>query len=71
VLIGFQQKGKHCTLRSITYEVYLERRIASPMESQFSYLFTGRMIKLTVVIVEAHHCCQLHTKLYPTFFSLG
>jgi hypothetical protein len=26
--------------------------------------------KLTVVITEAYHCCQLHTKCYPTFFSL-
>jgi hypothetical protein len=23
------------------------------------------------VIIEAHHCCQLHTKFYLTFFSLG
>jgi hypothetical protein len=35
------------------------------------YLFTKRVIKLTVVIIEAYHCCQLHTKLYQTFFLLG
>jgi hypothetical protein len=28
-------------------------------------------IKLTAVIIEAYHCCQLHTKFYLTFFSLG
>jgi hypothetical protein len=27
--------------------------------------------KLTVVIIEAYHCCQLHTRFYRTFFSLG
>jgi hypothetical protein len=30
-----------------------------------------RVIKLSVVIIGAYHCCQLHTKFYPTFFSLG
>jgi hypothetical protein len=30
-----------------------------------------RVIKLTVVIVEVYHCCQLHTKFYQIFFSLG
>jgi hypothetical protein len=35
------------------------------------YLLTKRVIKLTVVIIEACHCCQLHTKFYQTFFYLG
>jgi hypothetical protein len=26
------------------------------------YLFTEKVIKQTVVIIEAYHCCQLHTK---------
>jgi hypothetical protein len=39
--------------------------------SQLSYLFTKRMIKQTVIIIEAYHCCQVNTKFYPTFFSLG
>jgi hypothetical protein len=30
-----------------------------------------RVIKLTAVIIEAYHCCQLHTKFYQTFFSIG
>jgi hypothetical protein len=29
------------------------------------------VIKLTAIIMEAYHCCQLHTKFCPTFFSLG
>jgi hypothetical protein len=32
---------------------------------------TRRVIKLTIVIIEAYHSCQLHTKFYETFFSLG
>jgi hypothetical protein len=30
-----------------------------------------RVLKLTVIIIEAYHCCQLHTKCYQTFFCLG
>jgi hypothetical protein len=33
------------------------------------YQFTRRVIKPTAVIVEANHCCQLHTKFYPVSFS--
>jgi hypothetical protein len=40
-------------------------------KSQLWYLFTKRVIKLIVVIFEAYHCTQLHTKFYPTFFFLG
>jgi hypothetical protein len=40
-------------------------------KSQLSYPFTKRVIKLTVVTSEAYYFCQLHTELYPTFFSLG
>jgi hypothetical protein len=31
----------------------------------------GQIIKLTIVITEAYHCCQLHIKFYPNFFCLG
>jgi hypothetical protein len=40
-------------------------------KSQLLYLFIKRVIKLTAVIIEVYHCCQLHTKFYLTFFSLG
>jgi hypothetical protein len=29
-----------------------------------------RMKKMTVVITEGYHCCQLHTKFYQTFLLL-
>jgi hypothetical protein len=35
------------------------------------YQFTRKAIKLTVIIIEAYHCYQLHTKLYPLLFSQG
>jgi hypothetical protein len=38
-------------------------------KSELSYLFTKTVIKLIAVITETYHCCQLHTKLYPIFFS--
>jgi hypothetical protein len=56
-----------------TYYADLEqRRIASPLERVSCDTYSqNRVIKLTIVIIEAYHCCQLHTKLYPTFISLG
>jgi hypothetical protein len=38
--------------------------------NQLLHLFTRRKIKLTVVIIEAYHCCQLYIKMYPAFSSL-
>jgi hypothetical protein len=40
-------------------------------KSQMWYLSTRRLVRWTVVITGAYHCCQLHTKFYRTFFSLG
>jgi hypothetical protein len=39
--------------------------------NQLSCLFTKRVIKRSAVIIGAYDCCQLHTKFYPTSFSLG
>jgi hypothetical protein len=30
-----------------------------------------KVIKLTVIIIEAYHCCRSHTKFYQTFILLG
>jgi len=30
------------------------------------YLLISRVIKQIVVIIEAYHICQVHTKFYPT-----
>jgi hypothetical protein len=58
---------QHYILRSIN----LKKNCPTSRRNQLSYLFTKSVIKLSVVIIRAHHCCQLHTKFYPTFFSLG
>jgi hypothetical protein len=34
-------------------------------------LFARRVIKQIVVIIEAHHFCQTHTKFYPTSYHQG
>jgi hypothetical protein len=34
-------------------------------KSLLLYPFSRRVIKLTIVIIVGHHCCQLHTKCYP------
>jgi hypothetical protein len=38
---------------------------------QLWYLAKEIVLKLTVVITQAYHCCQLHTKFCHTFFSIG
>jgi hypothetical protein len=38
---------------------------------QLLYQFTRMAIKVTVVIIGGYHCCQLHTKFYPIFYSQG
>jgi hypothetical protein len=34
------------------------------------YQFTRRVTELTVVVIVGYYCYQLHTKLYPIFFSI-
>jgi hypothetical protein len=35
------------------------------------YVFVRRVIKLTALITQERHCCQLHTQFFPTFFCPG
>jgi hypothetical protein len=58
------------TLRSEIHKL-IKKNCLTSGKSQLWYLFTKRVIKLTVVIIKAFRCCQLHTKFYETFFSLG
>jgi len=32
------------------------------------YIIINRMIDLTIIINQVHHCYQLHSQFYPTFF---
>ena len=43
----------------------IRRKCLSSGRSLSLYLFIRRVIKQTVVITEAYHLCQLHTKCYP------
>ena len=40
-------------------------------KSQTLYLFIRRVIKQTVVNIQAYHLCQQHTKFYPTSCCQG
>jgi hypothetical protein len=59
--------GIHKLIKLIWNKEELPHQWKSPLR----YLFTKRAIKLTVVITEAYHCSQIHTKFYQIFFSLG
>jgi hypothetical protein len=60
------KEGK-CVLRSINLLILFgtRRKCLSSECSLSLYLFIRRVIKQTVVITEAYHLCQLHTKFYP------
>jgi hypothetical protein len=49
----------------------IRKNCLSSGRSILLYQFIRTMIKLTVIIIEAYHCYQLHTKFYPTSFSQG
>jgi hypothetical protein len=78
-LITFQQNrfkqegGGNYILRSTNLLPWFgtKKNCPTSCRNQLSYLFTKRVIKLSVVIIGAYHCCQLHTNFYPTFFSLS
>jgi hypothetical protein len=63
------------TLRSEIHEliklIWSKEELRNQWNRQLSHLLKKRGLKLIVVIIEAYHCCQLHTKLYPTFFFVG
>ena len=40
-------------------------------KSRSLYEFIRRVIKQVVVIIEAYHVCQLHTKFYPATARLS
>jgi hypothetical protein len=68
-----ERLGGHYILRSKNVLSWsgTKKNCLTSERNQLSYLFTKRVIKVSVVIIGAYHCCQLHTKLYLTFFSLG
>jgi hypothetical protein len=66
-------EGEHYIRRSIILlsRSRTKKNCLSSGRNRLSYLFTKNVIKLSVVIIGAYHCCQLHTKFYPIFFALG
>jgi hypothetical protein len=69
----FRQEGKHYIRRFINLLSWsgTKKNCLTSGKSQLWDLFTKSVIKLTAVIIEAYHCCQIHTTFYQTFFSLG
>jgi hypothetical protein len=53
------------------FQLIWKKRIASPMKTANCGTHSKKEIKLTVVIIEAYHFCQLDTKFYQTFFAVG
>jgi hypothetical protein len=68
-----QAGGIHYVLRSTNLLTVfgMRKNCQSSGMNLLLYLFMGRVIKWTVVIIEEYHCYQLNTKSYPTFFCLG
>jgi len=65
--------GRQFTMRSINLLILfgIRRNYLRSGSSQSLYLLISRVIKQTVVITEAYHICQVHTKFYPTSCCQG
>ena len=60
------------TIFSQIHELFgLRRNCLMSGGSRSLYVFIRRVVKHTVVIIEAYHFCQLHTKFYSTLFCQG
>jgi DNA-binding GntR family transcriptional regulator len=68
----FQHEMKHYDLRSINSFILfgIRKNSLSSVKSLVLRHLT-RVIKLTAIIIKAHHCYQLHAEFYPTSFSQG
>jgi hypothetical protein len=61
----------HYLLRSTNFLILFEigKNCHSSGKTLLLYLSIGRLIKLTVVIIEGYHCYQLHTEFYSVSLS--
>jgi hypothetical protein len=62
--------GGECIPKSINLLSWsgTKKNYPTSEKSKLTYIITKRVIKLTVVIIEAYHYCKLHTKFCTTFF---
>jgi hypothetical protein len=47
------------------------KKFGLPVERVGGRNLPRKAVKPTAVLIDAHHCCQLHTKFYPTSFSVS
>ena len=68
-----KQSVEHFALRSINFLILsgIRRNCLSSGRSRSLYLFIRGVKKQIIVIIEAYHFCQLHTKCYPTSCCQG
>jgi hypothetical protein len=71
ILAELYQAGGE-TLVSVTHKLVASIWNKEELTDRWKeYLFTRRMIKLTVVTIVGYHCYQLHTKFYQISFFYG
>ena len=64
-LIKAGSRTVHSEIHNIINSVFNKEELSEEWSQSF-YIFIRTVIKQTVVIIEAYHFCQLHTKFYPT-----
>jgi hypothetical protein len=64
-------KTVHSEIQKLINSNWNKDKWPQKWRSQPVYLFIRRMTKQTIIIIEAYHSYQLHTKFYPAFFSQG
>jgi hypothetical protein len=70
-LIKARGRTIHFEIHKLINSVWNKEKLSEEWKSQTLYLCIRRAIKQIVVIIEAYHFCQLHTKIYPTSCCQG
>jgi hypothetical protein len=58
-------------IHKLINSVWNKEELLISERSLLLYMFTKKVIKLTVIITIGYHCYQLHIKFYPISFSQG
>jgi len=58
-------------IRNLINSIWNKEKLPQQWKESLLYLFNLSLTELTVLIIEEYHCYELHTKLYPIFFSQG
>ena len=70
-LIKAVDRTNYSEIHNIVSSIRNKEELSEEWKQSITVPITRRVINQTVVIIEAYHFCQLHTKFYPTSWGQG